>query len=404
MERLRQRFDRGSEHVRILSVPGIVFGRPVVVRVPTFGDMDFTSRLRDLPDLRTPRLILRRLTLDDIEPMFDYARLPRTSAFCSWEYHRSIADTRAFLEFWVSGYGTDSVRDWAVVEMDSGRMVGTGGFAQFDPATGAAEIGYVLHPDVWGRGYATELVAAVVDWGFASPDLDKVFARCLVANRASALVLEKNRFHRDGTLRAAFRKQGVAVDVHQYSLLRQDREGPRIEVDSDVSDRERVEEITLHAFQYDPETGKAIAGVEPTELPLVRDMYDQGAILRGHALRLDGTMVGYVLYASCEHLCQRDLRVASLLIMGVHPLAQREGLGTRLLTESVQDMRGRCDLLVVLGHPGFYPRAGFVPMSDLGLAFPGDLPKEACMALNLSGREVLPGVVGFPGVLAGHFP
>lgn len=366
--------------------------------------MDFASRLRGLPVLQTPRLILRRLIPDDAGSMFDYARLPRTSAFCSWDHHRSIADTRAFLEFWVGGYGTDSVRDWAVVEKASGRMVGTGGFAQFDPSTGTAEIGYVLHPDVWGRGYATELVAAVVDWGFASPDLAKVFARCFTANRASARVLEKNRFHRDGTLRAAFRKQGVASDIHHYSLLREDRDGPRIEVDSDVSDRERVEELSLHAFQYDPETGKAIAGVEPTELPLVRDMYDQGAILRGHALRLGGTMVGYVLYASCKHLGQSDLQVACLLIMGLHPLAQRKGLGTRLLTESVKDMRGRSDLLVVLGHPGFYPRAGFVPMSDLGLAFPGTLPKEACMALNLSGRAVLPGVVDFPPVLAGHFP
>ena len=98
--------------------------------------MDFSSRLRDLPVLETSRLILRRLSLDDAESMFDYARLPRTSIFCSWDYHRSIADTRAFLEFWVSGYGTDSVRDWAVLEKASGRMVGTGGYAQFDPATG----------------------------------------------------------------------------------------------------------------------------------------------------------------------------------------------------------------------------------------------------------------------------
>lgn len=366
--------------------------------------MDFSSRLRDLPVLETSRLILRRLSLDDAESMFDYARLPRTSIFCSWDYHRSIADTRAFLEFWVSGYGTDSVRDWAVLEKASGRMVGTGGYAQFDPATGTAEVGYVLHPDVWGHGYGTELAAAVVDWGFGSSDLEKVFARCFTANSASARVLEKNGFRRDGTLRAAFRKQGVAVDLHHYSLLRNDREGARIEVDSDVSDRARVEEITLQAFQYDPETGKAVSGVEPPELPLVRDMYDQGAILRGHALRLGGTMVGYVLYAWSEHRSQPDLKVANLLIMGVHPLAQRKGQGTRLLTESVQDMRGRCDLLVVLGHPGFYPRAGFAPMSVMGIAFPGKFPEEACMALNLSGCEVLPGVVGFPGVLAGHFP
>ncbi len=187
--------------------------------------MDFLSRLRELPDLETPRLRLRKLTLDDAEAMFDYARQPLVSQYCSWDFHQSIEDTKQFLEFWIGGYGKDVVRDWAVVRKSDGRMIGTGGFARLEPSGGAAEIGYVFHPDAWGQGLATELVKKVVEWGFECDDLHRIIAHCRTENVASARVLEKNGFLREGHLRKAFRKFGVGVDLYGYGLLREDFPG-----------------------------------------------------------------------------------------------------------------------------------------------------------------------------------
>lgn len=366
--------------------------------------MDFASRLRDLPVLRTSRLTLRPMVREDALDVFAYGRLPRVSAFCTWSPHRTIEDSRAFVDFWVSGYGTDSIRDWAVVESASGWMVGTGGFASFDAASASAEIGYVLHPEVWGKGYATELVSRVVEWGFDSEDLSKIRARCAPANVASARVLEKSGFRRDGTIRKAFCKQGLHFDLHEYSILREDVLGGGWAVDSDLSDRTALENLTLHAFQYDPATGLPITDVEPSELDLVRELFQSGAVVRGHVLRLGGVVAGYVLYTNSCHLSQPGLVVWNLTIMGVHPLVQRKGWGSRLLERSIGDLAGACDLVVVLGHPGFYPRCGFQPMSRWELSFREDLPAQACMALSISDRQILPGIIGFHPVIERFFP
>lgn len=184
--------------------------------------MDFATALRTLPELDTPRLHLRRMAVSDADAMFDYARRTHVSRYCTWDVHGSIDDTRGFLEYWTSGYGTDAARDWAVVEKATNRMVGTGGFARFDPANLVAELGYVLHPDVWGRGYATELARAVIAWGFASDDLERIEARCLSGNLASARVMEKAGMRREGTMRRAYRKLGAQADVHIHSILRGD--------------------------------------------------------------------------------------------------------------------------------------------------------------------------------------
>lgn len=366
--------------------------------------MDFASRLRDLPELETPRLLLRRMSVDDAKAMFDYARLPRVSQYCSWDYHRTIDDTRAFLKLRESAAGTDSVCDWAVVEKETGRMVGTGGFVEFEPSTRTGEIGYVLHPDVWGRGYASELAKRFVVWGFQSNDLHRIIAHCIPANHASARVLEKNGFHRDGTMRASFRKQGIFVDVHEYSLLRSDRGGGEWEFGSLIDERARIEELTLLAFQYDAQTRQPISGVEPSELAMVRALFDEGAIVRGHIARVDGVIVGYILYVAGKHREQPDLQVLTLAIMGVHPLAQRCGWGTRLLEHSVRDMHGSCDLITVLGHPDFYPRAGFVPMSRWGLHFTHAAPASACMGARLSKRDIRPGTIEFHPLIEQLFP
>jgi RimJ/RimL family protein N-acetyltransferase len=66
--------------------------------------------------------------------------------------------------FW-QGYGF-----WAITEKATGCFVGEAGFADFKremqpPLAGAPEAGWVLAPPFWGRGYATEAVRAIVDWG-----------------------------------------------------------------------------------------------------------------------------------------------------------------------------------------------------------------------------------------------
>jgi [ribosomal protein S5]-alanine N-acetyltransferase len=87
------------------------------------------------------------------------------------------------------------------------RVPGTGDFAGFvlfeidpeQPTT--AEAGCILRPDYWKAGYATEILRALLAFGFATLGLHRVYAKCDEKNHASAHVLEKCGLVYEGTLR-----------------------------------------------------------------------------------------------------------------------------------------------------------------------------------------------------------
>jgi predicted N-acetyltransferase YhbS len=159
--------------------------------------------------------------------------------------------------------------------------------------------------------------------------------------------------------------------------------------------RRAVLEITRLAFLINPVTGERIKGERPVELAMVEAFCDRKAVDHLHLALLDGRAVGYIIYARGSLTENPEVRVQGLTIMGVHPEFQRKTIGTRLLTWSVRQMRESCDALFVLGHPGFYPRAGFVPAHTLGLTFSIPAPKEACMVAPLSARRLSPGVISY---------
>jgi len=77
-------------------------------------------------------------------------------------------------------------------------VIGAAGFEAPPPSPGVVEIGYDVVAAYRGRGYATEIVRAMVDWALARADVDAVAARCDPANVGSVRVLEKAGFHRTG--------------------------------------------------------------------------------------------------------------------------------------------------------------------------------------------------------------
>jgi RimJ/RimL family protein N-acetyltransferase len=84
----------------------------------------------------------------------------------------------------------------------------------------SAEIGYWLGEAYWGRGIVSAAVAAVTDYAFRELDLLRVFAVPFVRNVASARVLERAGYQREGTLRRSAVKDGEVLDQHLYAAVR----------------------------------------------------------------------------------------------------------------------------------------------------------------------------------------
>ncbi len=105
---------------------------------------------------------------------------------------------------------------------EDGGLIGTLGVhpgAEFEAHR--AEIGYWIARAYWGRGLATIAVGALVRHVWATrPDLLRLDARVLVGNTASARVLEKNGFVREGCQRGYQRKDGRLIDTWIYGSLR----------------------------------------------------------------------------------------------------------------------------------------------------------------------------------------
>lgn len=88
-----------------------------------------------------------------------------------------------------------------------------------------AEVGYWLGVDFWGRGIATDAVRQLTQFAFARhPELRRLYAVPFTSNRASARVLEKAGYTREGTLRESAIKDGRVLDQFMYSILRHEAE------------------------------------------------------------------------------------------------------------------------------------------------------------------------------------
>ena len=172
--------------------------------------------------VETARLKLRRPARGDAEAIFRrYASVPAATRYLSWPTHRTVTDTLAFIEASDRTWSRHGAGPYLVLTREGVLLGGTGLALE---TAHRAETGYVLAPDAWGQGYATEVAAAVVSLAFQLPSLRRLHALCHPENLASAHVLEKCGFLREGLLRShtVFPNSGSPepADVWSYARVR----------------------------------------------------------------------------------------------------------------------------------------------------------------------------------------
>lgn len=151
--------------------------------------------------LQTDRLRLRRPTLDDAPVIFErYGQDLEVTRYMLWEPHVDVSDTEEFLkrcdDAWELGIGH---RPWAIEREGDPRLIGLIGVTV---QARRAEVGYVLARDVWGHGYMTEALRAVIAHCFEDDGIDRVWALTDVDNAKSARVMERAGMQFEGILRA----------------------------------------------------------------------------------------------------------------------------------------------------------------------------------------------------------
>jgi len=141
------------------------------------------------PNLLTDRLLLRPLREDDFEPLFALWSDPRVQR---WIGPHTREEVKVELSFHITHHARHGWSLLAVEELDSGRFIGDCGLQPLALSGPEVELGYDLHPDVWGQGLATEGARAVLRHGFGPLGIERVVAVVKPQHAASRRVLAKS--------------------------------------------------------------------------------------------------------------------------------------------------------------------------------------------------------------------
>jgi [ribosomal protein S5]-alanine N-acetyltransferase len=176
----------------------------------------------------TSRLRLRPPVVEDAAAIFNaYTQDAKVARYTTWSPHRSLDETRKFLErYCEAGRKAGTVFSWLMTMSEGGHAAG---IIDFRLTAGRAEVGYVLARRYWGRGFMTEAAGAVVEWVIAQPEIHRVWATVDLDNVASQRVLEKVGMVREGVLRrwVVFPNLGpVPRDVWSFARIKETGASP----------------------------------------------------------------------------------------------------------------------------------------------------------------------------------
>lgn len=182
--------------------------------------MQIEDIYRNLPQLETERLILRKISLEDIDDIHIYASNPEVSKYVFWEAHETRAATEEYVKRILSLYKEGKIAPWGIHHKEDNKLIGTVDFVSWQPQHKTAEIGYALSMDYWGRGIATEAAKELIRFGMNEMGLVRIQAKALVANKGSERVMEKAGMKYEGILRKFIFIKGAHYDVKMYSIIK----------------------------------------------------------------------------------------------------------------------------------------------------------------------------------------
>jgi RimJ/RimL family protein N-acetyltransferase len=175
------------------------------------------------PTIETERLRLRPFDEADADALFTLHSDARVLRYWDSPPWSDSARATAFIQKCRQMADDGAGVRLAVDRRDDGGFLGWCSFSRWNPDFRSGALGYVFTSASWGHGYATEAAGALLDWAFDTLDLNRVQAETDTRNTASARVLEKLGFQREGTLREDCIVNGDVSDSWVYGLLRRER-------------------------------------------------------------------------------------------------------------------------------------------------------------------------------------
>lgn len=176
--------------------------------------------------LLTERLKLRLIALSDLDSIHKLHSLQETDAFNALGIPQNIEETKTTIQPWIAENQLDKIKNYtfAIEDRLHKEFIGLFGLKLGKEKYKRGEVWYKIHSDHWNKGYATESLKAVINFGFSHLKLHRIEAGCAVANIGSYKVLEKAGMIREGRLRQVLPLKTGWSDSFEYSILETDEQ------------------------------------------------------------------------------------------------------------------------------------------------------------------------------------
>ena len=180
-----------------------------------------------LPTIRTPRLRLRAIGIEDVAELYAVFSDPEVVRYWSRPALTELAEAVAMIGRIERLADEGGLLQWGIVRADEDRLLGTCTLADIDLAHQRASLGYALARSAWGQGFAREAVRALISYGFEAIELHRITADVDPRNVRSLRMLKEFGFVREGLQRECYLVGDEWQDSVLLGLLRPEWPAPR---------------------------------------------------------------------------------------------------------------------------------------------------------------------------------
>ncbi|NIF05758.1 GNAT family N-acetyltransferase [Chryseobacterium sp. Tr-659] len=173
----------------------------------------------EFPVLETERLILRQLTLNDSQDLFEYFSLDEVMEYYDLDTFKTLEDSQQIIQHFNTEFDKGKGFRWALELKSEKKVIGTCGYHNWYREHFRAEIGYELNPKFWKQSYMKEAVLPILTFGFETMRLHRIDAFIDPANISSEKLLTSLNFSKEGILKDFFFEKGKFVDATIFGLI-----------------------------------------------------------------------------------------------------------------------------------------------------------------------------------------
>jgi len=171
-------------------------------------------------NLETERLFLRRLDENDVAEVLAMRGNTKVMKYIPRPLAKTEEDALAHIIMINEKIDTNVGINWGITVKGNPKIIGIIGHYRIQPENHRAEIGYMSLPEYNGKGYITEAIKVVVEYGFEQMNLHSIEAVIDPENIASERVLQKNGFVKEAHILENELWEGKFWDTVIYSLLK----------------------------------------------------------------------------------------------------------------------------------------------------------------------------------------